>query len=72
MEAIQAILSITAVVYIGESLWGAVNAVLEYIDHYQDKESSSLTDGLFGQKASTKKKAFDLALRHLPEQLRLF
>jgi len=57
---------------ISGSLWGALNAVLEYVDHYQDGASSSLAEGLFGQKAAKKKKAFDLSLPHLPEQLRLF
>ncbi len=47
------------------SLWGALNAVLEYADHYERNGGSNIASGLFGSGALLKRKAFDLALRYL-------
>jgi hypothetical protein len=47
------------------SLCGALNAVLEYADHYERNGGSSISSGLFGSGALLKRKAFDLALRYL-------
>ncbi|MCU0597518.1 MAG: DUF932 domain-containing protein [Desulfobacterota bacterium] len=47
------------------SLWGALNAVLEYADHYDRNGGSTISSGLFGSAALLKRKAFDLALTYL-------
>jgi len=52
-----------------ESVWGGLNAVLEYVDHYQDSKSS-LIHGLFGRKADIKKKAYDLAMAYVNGEIR--
>lgn len=54
-----------------DSLWGGLNAVLEYVDHYQNGRGG-LATGLFGQKVILKKKAFEKVLEFLPKQLRQF
>jgi phage/plasmid-like protein (TIGR03299 family) len=46
------------------SLWGGLNAVIEYIDHYHGKDHSTIA-GLFGSRAAMKRKAFDLAVGYL-------
>ncbi len=48
------------------SLWGGLNAAIEYIDHYHGKDHSTIA-GLFGNKAAMKRKAFDLAVGYLGE-----
>jgi phage/plasmid-like protein (TIGR03299 family) len=47
------------------SLWGALNAVLEYADHYDRNGGTNIASGLFGSGALLKRKAFDLALKCL-------
>ena len=47
------------------SLWGALNAVLEYVDHFERNGGSRISSGLFGSGALLKRKAFDLALKYL-------
>jgi len=47
------------------SLWGSLNAVLEFVDHHMNENESSLALGLFGGRASLKQKAFNLASSNL-------
>jgi hypothetical protein len=47
------------------SLWGALNAVLEYADHYDGNGGRSISSSLFGSGAILKRKAYDLALSYL-------
>jgi hypothetical protein len=47
------------------SLWGALNAILEYADHYEGNGGSALASSLFGSGAILKRKAFDLALKFI-------
>lgn len=41
------------------SLWGAFNAVLEYVDHYAETRSDRLAYAMLGTGASLKREAFD-------------
>lgn len=43
-----------------ESVWGGFNAILEYLDHYQFNGRSSMINGLFGNTAALKSKAFEM------------
>ena len=42
-----------------ESLWGAFNSVLEYVDHYKKDGDINISSGLFGSAAVLKRKAFE-------------
>jgi hypothetical protein len=41
------------------SLWGGLNAVIEYIDYYHGKDHSTIA-GFLGSRAVMKRKAFTL------------
>ena len=48
-----------------ETLWGALNAVVEYIDHYRKTESSGIGYALLGEGMEIKARAFGLIQNEL-------
>lgn len=49
------------------SLWGAFNAVLEYVDHYADVRRDTFSYTMFGPGAVLKRKAYDIAVKKLDQ-----
>ncbi len=45
------------------TLWGVLNAVLEFVDHFQETKRSQLAYGLLGDGMDLKRHAFDLVLK---------